>query len=121
MSLKITASAALALLLTSPALSAQSLADDDEINGRPVSTIISTLSARGIEATAVEQWGDGVLRVEVRDASGHRLLLVDDDTLRPLEEARMVGTELNAGAAPIPRPQRLTNGTPQSLIESDDE
>ncbi|WP_173088513.1 hypothetical protein [Devosia sp. 1635] len=121
MSLKITASAALALLLTSPALAAQSLADDNEINDRPVATIIATLSARGIKATAVEQWGDGVLSVEVRNASGYSLLLVDEDTLRPLTETRIVGTELSAGAAPIPRPQRLTHGTPQSLIESDDE
>ncbi|WP_172125205.1 hypothetical protein [Devosia sp. 919] len=121
MSLKITASTALALLLTSPALSAQSLADDNEINGRPVASIIATLSARGIKATAVEQWGDGVLRVEVRNTSGHSLLLVDEDSLRPLTETQVVGTELNAGVPPIPRPQRLTHGTPQSLIESDDE
>ena len=84
----IRATAAAALLLVSPAaLAAQSLStDNDEINGRSAAAMMATLSARGINATAVEQWGDGVLSVSVRDADGaHRLLLVDDDTLRPLE------------------------------------
>lgn len=121
MSLKITASTALALLVTAPALSAQSLADNTEINGRPVGTIIAHLSAQGIRATAVEQWGDQVLSVQVRNANGYSLLLVDEHTLRPLTETRTVSTARKSPAAPTPLPKRFNNETPRSLIESDDD
>ncbi|WP_172125192.1 PepSY domain-containing protein [Devosia sp. 919] len=120
----IRATAAAALLLVSPAaLAAQSLStDNDEINGRSAAAMIANLSARGINATAVELWGDGVLSVSVRDADGaHRLLLVDEDTLRPLEIAPQVSTELNVGVVPSASPRRLTNLAPESLVEDKDD
>jgi hypothetical protein len=122
MSLKPTSiGAVLALLFSSTAMANQSLlSDDTEINDRSTASIIATLAEQDIRATRVEEWG-GMIRVDTDDESGaNRVLFVDKDTLRPVSEAPMVGTQLS-----VQRPNNIyanqpLNDTPLSLVESDD-
>jgi hypothetical protein len=122
MSLKLTL-AALTLLATAPAAFAvESLVENREIDGRPVTEIISILGSNGIDATSIENWR-GELRVYARNDDGETyVVLVDGDTLRPIEDVRAVGTNLDVGTAPtVVRSARTADGFPESLSTNYDD
>ncbi len=91
--------AAVALLPVS-AFAAQSLTEEEqEVHGRSASSVITSLAQRGIDADAVEQWGEAI-RVDLRGADGQgSFLLLDKDTLQPLSPPAAVGTRNSAPAS----------------------
>lgn len=71
-----------AVILHVPTVFGEGLLDDTDVFGRSTSSIILSLAERDIDADRVEAWG-GSIRVFVRGSNS--LLLVDKDTLKPIE------------------------------------
>ncbi|WP_172122129.1 hypothetical protein [Devosia sp. 919] len=92
--------AAAVTLLPVSALAGQSLTEEEqEVHGRSASSVITSLAHRGIDADAVEQWGEAI-RVDVRGADGHgSFLLLDKDTLQPLSSGAVMETRNSAPAS----------------------
>jgi len=121
-SAKVTA-LALAFLVASPtAFAAESLISDRALDGRPISEITATLASRGIIATEIEKWGSDIrVYAQGPDGSG-RVLILDKDTLRPLNAPTEVGTNLDVGQTrPAARPASNAYYVPQSLSENTEE
>ncbi len=87
------ASFALALLSTA-AFASENKGHD--VHGRWVALITANLAEyHGISANQVEEWGDKIV-VHTHDENGtNRMLFVDKDTLRPIEDASALASRLD--------------------------
>jgi pyruvate carboxylase len=88
----------LALVAAAVALTpVASFADDHTIHGRSEFALTASLAEKGIDAERVEEWGTAI-RVDVRNADeSNGFILVDKDTLQPLNSATAVGTRIDLG------------------------
>ena len=115
----LSAAAALGLLLApSLAFASDSLLDDRQIDGRSIFSIESSLAQQGIAADRVEEWGNAI-RVDARAADGSSyVVIVDKDTLRPLDAANAVGTRVDVGGSPSTSGwANGFNSSPESLVD----